>query len=114
MDLKSAFFPNHMDFEAQPYLGIMTPLGGLRVLTRSGQGLTGQSEELDKLLSKILKDELKEGIVTKIHNDLVIGGNLHEKVAPNHIRVLNKFHLANIKVEPEKTVIFLENCDIAG
>ena len=36
IDLKSAFFQNHMDFEAQPYLGIMTPFGGLRVLTRSG------------------------------------------------------------------------------
>ena len=89
-----------MDFEAQPYLGIMTPFGGLRVLTRSGQVLTGQSEELDELLSKILKDELKEGIVMKIHNDLVIGGNSQEEVVPNYICMLHKFHLANIKVEP--------------
>ena len=74
----------------------------------------GQSEELDELLSKILKDELKEGIVMKIHDYLVIGGNSQEEVVPNYIRVLHKFHLANIKVEPEKTVIFPESCDIAG
>ena len=29
MDLKSAFFQNHMHPNAQPYLGIMTPFGGL-------------------------------------------------------------------------------------
>ena len=113
MDLKSAFFQNHIDYEVLPYLGIMIPFGGLRVLTRSGQVLTGQSEELDELLSKILKDELKEGIVMKIYNDLVIGGNSLEEVVPNYTPVLHKFHLANIKVEPEKTVIFPESCDIA-
>lgn len=85
MDLKSTFFQNYMDLKAQPYLGIMTPFGGLRVLTRSGQGLTGQSEELDELLSKILKDELKEGIVTKIHNDLVIGGNTQEEAVTSYL-----------------------------
>ena len=114
MDLKSAFFQNHIDYEVLPYLGIMIPFGGLRVLTRSGQVLTGQSEELDELLSKILMDELKEGIVMKIYNDLVIGGNSLEEVVPNYTPVLHKFHLANIKVEPEKTVIFPESCDIVG
>ena len=47
LDLKSVFYQNHMHPDAQPYLGLMTPFGGLRVLARSGQGLTGQSEELD-------------------------------------------------------------------
>ena len=84
------------------------------MLTRSGQGLTGQSEELDELLAKILKDELKEGCVTKIHDDLVIGGNTQEEAVTGYLRVLHKFHLANIKVEPEKTIIFPESCDIAG
>ena len=80
----------------------MTPFGGLRVITRSGQGLTGQSEELHELLSKILKDKLREGIVTKIHDDLIIGGDTQQEAVPNYIRVLYKFHLANLKVEPEK------------
>ena len=53
----------------------MTPFGGLRVLARSEQGLIGQSEELDELMSKILKDEMKEGIIAKIQDGIVIGGN---------------------------------------
>ena len=85
MDLKSAFYQNHMHPDEQPYLGSMTPFGGLRVLARSGQGLTGQSEELEELLSKILKDELREGVVTKIHDDLVIGGDTQQEAVPNYI-----------------------------
>ena len=56
VDLYNAFFQNHIHPEDQPYLGIMTPFGGLRVLARSGQGLIGQSEELDELMVKILKE----------------------------------------------------------
>ena len=32
LDLCNAFYQNHMHKEDQPYLGIMTPSGGLRVL----------------------------------------------------------------------------------
>ena len=92
----------------------MTPFGGLRVLARSGQGLIGQSEELDELMSKILKDELTEGIVTKLQDDLIIGGDNQEDAARNYIHILHKFHLANLKVEPEKTNIFPDSCDVAG
>ena len=53
----------------------MTPFGGLPVLTRSGQGLIGQGEELDELMAKILKEEMKEGIITKIQDNIVIGGD---------------------------------------
>ena len=85
MDLKSAFYQNHMHPDAQPYLGLMTQFGGLQVLARSGQGLIGQSEELDELMSKILKDELAEGIVTKLQDDLIIGGDSQEDAACNYI-----------------------------
>ena len=100
--------------DAQPYLSLMTPFGGLRVLARSGQGLIGQSEELDELMSEILKDELPEGIVTKLQDDLIIGGDTQEDAARNYIRILHKFYLANLKVEPEKTNIFPDPCDVAG
>ena len=110
LDLKSAFYQNHMHPDAQPYLGIITPFGGLRVLARSGQGLLGQSEELDELLSKILKDELVQGKIAKIQDDLVIGGVDQREAAHNYIQILHKFDLANLKVEPEKTNIFPESC----
>ena len=66
MDLKSAFYQNHLHSDAQLYLSLMTPFGGLQVLARSGQGLISQSKELDELMSKIMMDELAKGIVTKL------------------------------------------------
>ena len=75
LDLKLALFHNHMHPDAYPHLGIKMPFGGLQLLASSGQGITGQSEELDELLAKILKDELTVGIATKMQDDLIIGDN---------------------------------------
>ena len=74
LDLHNAFFQNHMA-EDQQWLGIMTPFSGLRVLARSGQGLLGQSEELDELLAKVLGDDIKEGRCIKLQDDIIIGGD---------------------------------------
>ena len=79
-----------MHIDDQPYLGIMTPFGGLRVLARSGQGLIGQSEELDELMAKIFHQEMKEGTITKIQDDIIIGGDTQTQAANNYIRVLHK------------------------
>ena len=61
IDLYNAFFQNHMADDNQQWLGIMTPFSGLRVLARSGQGLLGQSKELDEIMAKVLGEEIKEG-----------------------------------------------------
>ena len=55
IDLYNALFQNHINKKDQQWLGIMTPFSGLRVLMRSGQGLLGQSEDLDELMAKILR-----------------------------------------------------------
>ena len=64
-DLDKRIFQNHMAKDARPWLGLMTPFGGLRILKRSGQGLVGQSKGMDELLSKVLKDKMKEGSVQR-------------------------------------------------
>ena len=105
LDLKSAIYHNHMHPDAQPYLGIMTSFGGLQVFARPGHILRGQSEELDELLSKILKDKVMEGIITKMQDDLIIGGANQREATHNYIRILYKFYLVNLKIKPEKTKI---------
>ena len=65
-DLYNGYFQNHMSKDAIPWLSVQTPLGGLRVMSRSGQGLGGMVEEFDGLLAKVLKQELQDGICTKI------------------------------------------------
>ena len=74
--------------------------------------MLGQSEELDKLLAKIFRDEIKNGKVIKIQDDIIIGGATQLEAAHNYILILQKLHLAYLRVEPNKTLIFLKSADI--
>ena len=105
MDLFQGFYQNHMSHHDAPWLGISTPFGVLTYMRRSGQGLLGQSEEMDELLCKVLGTEMKEGIATRLMDDLYIGGITPEETARNYERVLQKLHQANLKTSPAKTKI---------
>ena len=83
-------------------------------MTRSGLGLLGQSEELDELMANILGDKIKEGRATKIQDDIIIGGNSQLEAAQNYVKILEKLYLANLRAEPEKTIIFPKSADISG
>ena len=114
MDLHNGYFQMKMREEAVPWLGIQTPFGGMRVITRAGQGLMGMAEEFEELTSKILKEEMAEGITAKIVDDIYVGGQTQKEAAVNYTRVLAKFHNANIKVSPNKTSIFPASVDVLG
>ena len=51
-DMYNGFFQNHMDPTAMHWLAIMSPFGGLRIVTGSSQGLLRQSEKFNILLKK--------------------------------------------------------------
>ena len=72
-----------MHKDDQPYLG-MTPFSGLQVLARPRQGLIGQSEELDKLLTKVLKEEIAKGIITKIQDDVIVSRDTQMETGHNY------------------------------
>merc|ERR1711867_227582 len=114
LDLHNAFFQIHMAEEDQQWLGIMTPFSGLRVLARSGQGLLGQSEELEELLAKVLGEDIKEGRCVRLQDDIIIGGDDQYDCAKNYVRILEKLFLANLRAEPGKTIIFPKSVDISG
>ncbi len=114
LDLYQGFFQNHMNVNDGKWLGISTPFGGLRFMRRSGQGLLGQSEEMDELLAKILPAEMAAGFCTRIADDLYIGGSSPMETAQNYEQVISKLHAANLKVSAEKTKVFLDSVDILG
>ena len=113
-DLYNGFFQNHMAPEDFQWLGVMTPFGGLRVITRSGQGLLGMSEEFNLLVRRIIKEELKEGKCTQLIDDIIVGGATREEATQNYTAILKKLHTANLKIAAEKTHIFPETVDILG
>ena len=71
-DLYQGFFQNHLHPSSRQWLAVMSPFGGLRIFLRSVQGLLNQTEELDELLSKVLAQELKEGIVARIADNIIV------------------------------------------
>ena len=103
-----------MNKKAIPWLGVQTPFGGMRVIARAGQGLMGMAKEFEELTSKILKEEIQEGICAKIVDDIYIGGETQKQTAINYTRVLSKLSNANMKITPEKTAIFPETVDVLG
>jgi hypothetical protein len=113
-DLYQGFFQNHMPTEDGKWLGIATPFGGIRFMRRSGQGLLGQSEELEELLSKILKEYLHEGSCCKIADDIFVGAETQQEAARVYRDILHKFATANIKISGTKTHIFPARVDILG
>ena len=68
-----------MSEDSIPWLAIMTPFGGLRVIRRSGQGLLGQSEEFSLMIMKIIKEELQAGKCCLLIDDVVVGGETQEE-----------------------------------
>ena len=113
-DLYNGFFQNHMAPESYPWLGIMTPFGGLRVMSRSAQGLLGMSEEFSLLIREILKDELKQAKCCQLIDDIIVGGNTQQEAADNYLIILQKLALANLKVAASKTHIFPDKVDVLG
>ena len=113
-DLYNGYFQIKMSKKSIPWLGVQTPFGGLRVISRSGQGLLGQAEEFDEVLAKVLGEELKEGICTKIVDDIYVGGDNQREAMINYTRILSKLKNANMKIAPNKTHIFPTSVDVLG
>ena len=59
-DLFEGYFQNHISRKDWGYLAVETPYKGLRVLTRSGQGLLNQEIEMAQLLTKVLGSEIQK------------------------------------------------------
>ena len=113
-DLYESFFQNHLDKSDWGYIAINSPFKGLRVYTRSTQGLLNQDEELNQLLSKVIGDEIMKGICMKIADDLIVGGDTIDEAIDHWETVLQKLSLANLKLSPGKVRIFPKEASIFG
>ena len=65
-------------------------------------GLQNSSEYLQEMLSRVLGDLLAQGVLIKIHDDLVIGGRTVDELQSNWIKVLQRLQQNNIFLSAEK------------
>ena len=113
-DLFDGYFQNHVQKEDWGYLAVETPFKGLRVLTRSGQGLLNQEIEMNQLLTKVLGEEIKEKNVIVKADDGQVGGKTPEETVDNWVRILKLFSKNNIKINFKKVKILPKDSLIHG
>ena len=113
-DMYNSYFQMHMDKRDYSYLGVMTPFKGLRIMSRSGQGLLNSDTELKELVGKVLGEEISKNICKVVADDLVIGGPTIHLAITNYSTVLSKLSASNIKLTPEKTRIFPNQATLHG
>ena len=113
-DLFNSYFQIPIRKKDWQWLGIRTPFKGIRVLTRSGQGLLNSESELDELIARVLGTELAEGICYAERDDVIIGGESVEATISNWERVLSKLAANNLKLSPSKVKLFPKDMEVFG
>ena len=113
-DLYEGYFQNHICKEDWGYLAVETPFKGLRVLTRSGQGLLNQEIEMNQLITKVLGKEIAKKNVILQADDGQVGGETQDDAVDNWINVLKLCSLNNIKINAKKVKILPESSLIHG
>ena len=99
---KIIYFQIKMSSNVLPYLGVMTPNRGIRVLTRAGQGLQNSDYELEQLLTQILGDEICQDKVIISRDDGIVGANSMEELIDHWEIVPSKLKLNNMKAAASK------------
>jgi len=113
-DLKSAYFQIPLQRESMKYCGTASPFKGTRVYTRCAMGMPGSETALEELLSKVLGDLITKGFVTKIADDLYVGGETPKDLFNNWAAVLENLHKANLTLTAPKTFVGPKEVTILG
>ena len=112
--MHNSYFQIPVEKRMWGYLAINTPFRGMRVMTRTGQGLLNSDVHLDQLLMKVLGDEITEGICEVARDDIQVGGNTIDEVLNNWDRVLKKLNMCDLKISPHKVRILLDDTEVYG
>ena len=77
-------------------------------------GMPGSETALEELMSRVLGDLFKDGIVTKIGDDLHCGGNSPGELLSNWKKVLQALHKCDLRLSAPKTIINPQSTLILG
>ena len=113
-DLTSAYWQMPLSKNSMKYCGIATPYKGVRVYGRGAMGMPGTETALEELLCRILGEQLAEGYVTKVADDLMCGGSTPEEVFHQWKRILTSLQHNGLRLSAAKTVICPKSVSILG
>ena len=113
-DLTNSYFQVKVHKKFWKYMGVMTPYRGIRVFTRLGQGLLNSDVHLEQVVTRVLGDQLLEGKCIIARDDLIVGGKSIEECLANWAEILPKMNSHNLKLNPKKVRILLQDHEIYG
>ena len=113
-DLTKAYFQIPVDKSSLKFCGVVTPFKGVRVYQRSAMGLPGSETALEELMSRVIGDQLMEGVATKIADNLYCGGNTLDELYTNWGKILHSLNTCNLKLSSTQTVINPKSVTILG
>ena len=113
-DLLQSFYQIPLSQSSMKYCGVATPYKGIRVYTRSAMGMPGSETCLEELMSRVLGDLIQEGCVSKIADDLYVGGNTPQEARQNWSRVLAALKHNNLRLSAKKTIICPKSTVVLG
>ena len=105
-DLNNSYFQLPVEKKLWGYLAIKTPHKGIRVMTRTGQGLLGSDIKLEELLHRVLGEPKSKGKCMTIRDDVLVGGNSIDEAIDNYQEVVRILHDNNLKLTPSKVRLF--------
>ena len=113
-DLTSAYWQMPLSKESMKFCGIVTPFKGVRVYQRGAMGMPGTETALEEMMCRILGDLITEGSVTKIADDLYVGGPTPDDVINAWRKVLSALSRNGLKLCAAKTVCCPQSVTILG
>ena len=87
------------------FCGIITPFKEVHVYTRRAMGMPGSETALEEIMSSVSGDFIHEGFVTKIVDDLYMGGDSEDELLSHWLVVLQALSKNNLGLSSLKTVI---------
>ena len=113
-DLTCAYWQMELSRDSMRYCGVATPFKGIRVYGRGAMGMPGTETALEELMSRILGDLMKKGLVTKLADDIYSGGSSVSEVTLAWEKVLEALQYNGLRLSAPKTVICPKTIQILG
>ena len=113
-DLSSAYWQMELDKNSMRFCGVATPFKGIRVYGRGAMGMPGTETALEEMMTRILGDQMTEGKVTKLADDIYCGGSSVENVTNNWEEVLKALERNGLRLSAGKTVVCPKTVQILG
>ena len=110
-NLKSAYYQMKIADGNQKWLGTVS---GVYVYDKGSMGLKNMAEFLEELMCRVVGDLITQGRVSKIADDLFIGGSTIQEVQLNWSKCLQRLKENNLTLSAEKTVICPTTAKIVG